>query len=65
MVIQFTRHKIRACSAVDLSFLKSLEIVGGEVNDIHGCYVIWQKAFHFTQFVYRVAGGAGLAGILL
>jgi hypothetical protein len=40
-------------------------MVGGEVNDIHGYYIIWQNAFHFTQIVYRVAGGSGLAGILL
>jgi hypothetical protein len=50
---------------MDLSFLESLEIVGDEVNDIHGLYIIWQTASHFTQIVYLVAGGSELAGVLL
>jgi hypothetical protein len=37
--------------------VKILEIVGDEVNDIHGRYIIWQNASHFTQIIYRVADG--------
>jgi len=45
--------------------VKILEIVGDEANDIHGRYIIWRTASHFTQIIYRVVGGSGLAGVLL
>jgi hypothetical protein len=38
-------------------------MVGDEVNGIHGRYIIWHTTSHFTQIVYRVAGGTGFADI--